>query len=229
MLPNPTSRLNTRYQVTADLAGSFESMGGVGGHAALEINDIPIVRYWAQAPDGKSTKHRIAAALDLVCEPVGTRSNAKRGMGGGALGGSGSAGRGMGISKECHRSRTPASAASASHDLWDCREGTCSPANATSPCGRPVLASHDRRTSHDGILRQAAKLGFVQCKVFHVHVRSYSLAIPPRRVLPNARDVTLDPLAGFGFYFASLFVKGFSSLGTRCCCIQLGGQRAVFL
>lgn len=62
-------------------------MGGVGGHAALEINDIPIVRYWAQAPDGKSTKHRIAAALDLVCEPVGTRSNAKRGMGGGHWGG----------------------------------------------------------------------------------------------------------------------------------------------
>lgn len=168
------------------------------------MNDIPIVRYWAQAPDGKSTKHRIAAALDLVCEPVGTRSNAKRGHGGHVA-----QGAEWGFSKECHRSRTPASAASASHDLWDCREGTCSPANATSPCGRPVLASHDRRTSHDGILRQIRLLAGY--KVFHVHVRSYSFGHTPAQSSSKCAGCHTSSPGRFWFLFRLTFCHGGSA------------------
>lgn len=163
-----------------------------GGHSihgepcSPRNNDIPIVRYWAQAPDGSPTEHCIAAALDLL-RACRRAFQCQAGKGPWAAGG---CRRGMGISRECHRSRTPASAASASHDLWDCREGTRSPATATSPCGQPALASADRRTSHDGIVRaastrlpgcqaaQAARL--YPWHVSHVHVPSHSQGPLPR-------------------------------------------------
>lgn len=196
-----------------------------GGHSihgepcSPRNNDIPIVRYWAQAPDGSPTEHCIAAALDLL-RACRRAFQCQAGKGPWAAGG---CRRGMGISRECHRSRTPASAASASHDLWDCREGTRSPATATSPCGQPALASADRRTSHDGIVRAASTRlpGCPGCQALPVAciactcTVAFSRPPPPGQFFQNARDVTFCPLVCFGFLFASLLSRGFSSLGTR--------------
>lgn len=141
-IPHPV-----RYEFSRNCRSS-ELVNPWGVPGSPRINDIPIVRYWAQAPDGKSTKHCIAAALDLLR----TCRHAFLCQGG-------AWGEGV-LSVDGNLSRMPPFQDPGQRSIGIARfmgllRGTCSPANATSPCGRPVLASDDRRTSQDGIRHKA--------------------------------------------------------------------------
>lgn len=122
----------------------------------------------------------------------------------------------MGIFQECHRSRTPASAASASHDLWDCCEELVprpmQPHHADGQFWPATIAARLR-------MAYGTRLGSHSTCTCILCTCTVVFSVASRGVLPNARDVTFCPLVCLGFFPRLTSVKGTQLAwhDARCC------------